>query len=266
MAEKIIGQKWKVHDFETVAGKIPHDGEMMCIRHPDNPNVTVPLMGNGRWNVAALYDMLAKPGGDNGETECSCAGRWDTPYSNSQVAFDSSWVPYKYHNTGIEIEDAATYNVIISAMGGSMTGATSGSHNVPIPVLLCDGGELYAHIVDDAVDGGTLMMKAFYSFRCQYSSENDTENMLFMNSLLDIALGTYHNTQWPSVDRKTAASNSWDNQMAQAAGPAASPIFVPKGKKLFIGVGLPEGESKPPDCSARLLVKVERLRGVEASA
>jgi len=60
-----IGQKWKVHAYTSVADKVPQDGEMMCVRHPNDPEVTIPLMGNGIATVAKLY---AGRKGDGGPT------------------------------------------------------------------------------------------------------------------------------------------------------------------------------------------------------
>jgi len=259
MPERIIGQKWKVHNFQTVAERVPQDGELMCVRHPDQPDTTVPLMGNGKSDIAALYEKIISP-------PVSDLGVWTTPYSNGQVLFDSTWAPYKYHNTGIKLEDATTYNIIISAMAGSITGETNINSNNLIPVLLNGDGTLFAHIIDASqIIGCTMTMKAFYNFRAQFSKESENENMLFLNSLLDISLGTVTLTSWPSADRKTAALSNWEAQFYQNAGPAVAPVFIPAEKNLYIGVGLPEGSSEPPNCSARMLVKVERLRGVEAS-
>ena len=50
-----IGQKWKVHDYTAVADRTPQDGELFCIRHPNAPDVTVPLIGNGIATIATLW-------------------------------------------------------------------------------------------------------------------------------------------------------------------------------------------------------------------
>jgi len=52
----VIGQKWKVYDFNNVKRVIPKKGELICIENtPDFDNQVIDLMGNGDANVEELY-------------------------------------------------------------------------------------------------------------------------------------------------------------------------------------------------------------------
>ena len=196
-------------------------------------------------------------------------GIWTTPYSNSNVIFNNTWVPGTIINSGVRLEDATQYNIIISAMGGSITGDPDGM-NILVPVILDNTGAFFGwgRLIDEnnIVNGHALLNKMLLNFRYQQSAEGDGNTMYYVNNFADMVLGSMSFLMAPGTTRLNAVMGSLHKEIAQieANGMANIPTIGTDNKELFIGFSNIAALNSPPTANARFLIKIERLRGQEA--
>jgi len=210
----------------------------------DRPSLELP--GGKKETLAFEADLLT--------------GVWATPYINSEFLLNDSFSPDIAVDTGIELEDAAQYRIIISAMGGSTTGNIASLSNFMLPVVLNSDGTLHSHLLQSPSES-YLMIKGIFEFRWQESDEGDGRTMIFASTLGDAIMGTVRATNAPNMNRLDAMIFDFDSTIMANDGAANVPIIIPTGNKLRIGFMLPQGADAPPNCNARMLLKVESCRG-----
>jgi len=212
--------------------------------------------------------------GNGNGTSCSCpepvepitSGLWKTEY-NERVKFNSSFPIIGIIQTGVFLRDATTYKIIVSAMGGSITGDTLSKHNCLIPYFMDTAtGELYELMDIDNFESMSLLFKGLFEFRWQESDEGNGETMYYANTLLDTSPGTISYSYALDADRK-AALNDWNRNIAYVAGVANHPHFLPTGTEFELCFTQPRITNVPtlaPTCDAKVLLKVEALKMQES--
>ena len=210
----------------------------------DKPSVELP--GGKKETLAFESDLLT--------------GVWAKPYINSEFLLNNSFSPDMAVDTGIELEDATQYRIIISAMGGSTTGNSASLSNFMLPVVLNSDGALHSHLLLPP-GAANLMIKGIFEFRWQESDEGDGRTMVFASTLGDSIMGTVRATNAPAMNRLDAMLADFDSTITANDGPAEAPMVVSTGDRLRIGFMLPREADAPPNCDARMLLKVESCRG-----
>ena len=137
----IVGQKWKVHNYNDIQAVIPENGEMVVFKNtPGHSGKTISVIGDGIGTITVLYKQWKELGG-----AVIPAGGWEeleiTNYSQTIIGTfqDEPW-HIRLHR---EAKLIHVYFPGITKYSGAMLGRLSSWDNLMVQALLPGGVQIW---------------------------------------------------------------------------------------------------------------------------